>query len=79
MLETFPTVPLFPGQALAVALFSYAGGLYWGFNADHDAVHDLDEFVIAVRESFEELREVARVEGGEAAAERSRQAVGGSS
>jgi len=63
MLETFPTVPLFPGQALAVALFSYAGGLYWGFNADRDVVRDLDEFVVAVRASFEELRQLARIDG----------------
>jgi diacylglycerol O-acyltransferase / wax synthase len=39
----YPLVPLFTRQALGIALFSYDGGLYWGFNADWDAVPDLHD------------------------------------
>lgn len=56
MLEAYPMVPLFVNQGLGIALFSNAGRLFWGFNADWDVVPDLHEFVEAVAESFEELR-----------------------
>jgi diacylglycerol O-acyltransferase len=44
----YPLVPLFTHQGLGIALFSYAGDLYWGFNADWDALPDLHELVTAV-------------------------------
>ena len=43
--EVYPLVPLFKNQALGIALFSYDGGLYWGFNADWDAMPDLHDVV----------------------------------
>jgi WS/DGAT/MGAT family acyltransferase len=43
--EVYPLVPLFKNQALGIALFSYDGGLYWGFNADWDALPDLHDVV----------------------------------
>ena len=58
LLESYPLVPLFENQALGVALFSYDGGLYWGFNADWDALPDLHEFVLAVEQEFETLRKL---------------------
>ncbi len=58
MLETYPLVPLFENQALGVALFSYDGSLYWGFNADWDAVPDLHDFVLAIEQEFETLRKL---------------------
>ena len=60
MLETYPMVPLLDGLGLGIALFSYDGKLCWGFNADWDLMPDLDAFVGFVRESFDELREIAR-------------------
>jgi WS/DGAT/MGAT family acyltransferase len=45
----YPLVPLFSNQALGIAVFSYAGGLYLGFNADWDAVPDLHDVVDAVQ------------------------------
>ena len=48
-------VPLFTNNALGVALFSYSGGLYWGFNADWDLFPDLHDFVVAIDTSFHEL------------------------
>ncbi len=59
MLEVYPLVPLFVGQALGIALFSYNGGLYWGLNADWDALPDLHEFAGFLEEDFEALRKAA--------------------
>ena len=60
--ECYPQVPLFMGQGLGVALFSYAGRLNWGFNADWDLVPDLPLFTDAIRASFNELRDTAAAE-----------------
>ena len=54
----YPQVPLFPNQALGVALLSYNGRLCWGFNADWDLVPDLPLFADSIVASFNELREV---------------------
>jgi diacylglycerol O-acyltransferase len=59
MLEAYPLVPLFENQALGIALFSYAGRLYWGFNGDWDLLPDLHRIVEDVAESFAELRQAA--------------------
>jgi WS/DGAT/MGAT family acyltransferase len=57
--EIYPLVPLFTNQALGIALFSYDGGLYWGFNADWDSVPDLHDMVSAVEAEFGALRQIA--------------------
>jgi WS/DGAT/MGAT family acyltransferase len=57
MLEAYPLVPLFMGQALGIALFSNAGKLFWGFNADWDALPDLRDLIDAVDASFAELQQ----------------------
>jgi WS/DGAT/MGAT family acyltransferase len=49
MLACHPLVPLYRNQALGIALFSYDGRLWWGFNADWDALPDLHDIVEAVR------------------------------
>lgn len=59
LLEIYPLVPIFVDNALGIALFSYDGGLYWGFNADWDAIPDLHEFVAYIDEEFEALRKAA--------------------
>ena len=58
MLESYPLVPLFTNQALGIALLSYDGGLYWGFNADWDAVPRLHDLVQAVEREYESLRKL---------------------
>ena len=58
MTASYPLVPLFDNMALGVALFSYDGGLYWGFNADWDVVPDLHDFVLAIEREFEALRKL---------------------
>jgi WS/DGAT/MGAT family acyltransferase len=59
MTETYPIVPLTARQCLGIALFSYGGGLYWGFNADWDSIPDLHDFVVATDASFRELCDAA--------------------
>jgi diacylglycerol O-acyltransferase len=55
LLDIYPVVPLFADQGLGIALMSYAGGLYWGFNSDWDAMPDLHDFVTAVEKEFRTL------------------------
>ena len=55
MTEIYPLVPLFTGQGIGIALFSYDGWLRWGFNADWDAIPDLHAFVEAIDGEFERL------------------------
>ncbi len=62
MLEAYPVVPLMPRQALGVALFGYDGGLFWGFNADWEALPDLHEIVLDVDAGFSELCKAAAAE-----------------
>ncbi len=59
MVESYPVVPLMPGNALGIALFSYCGVLHWGITADWDLVPDLHEFVDALNAAFDALREAA--------------------
>jgi len=59
MLEVYPVVPLAAKQGLGVALFSYDGQLFWGFNADWDAVPDLHDFADAIDEEFTRLHQLA--------------------
>ncbi|MCW8845524.1 MAG: wax ester/triacylglycerol synthase family O-acyltransferase, partial [Gammaproteobacteria bacterium] len=53
MLEIYPMVPLAANQAVGIALFSYDGGLYWGFHADWDSMPDLHELVGDLDAEFE--------------------------
>jgi diacylglycerol O-acyltransferase len=55
MLEVFPVVPLAKGQALSVGLTSYNGGVYYGLNADRDALSDVDVLPEMIDESLAEL------------------------
>ncbi len=64
MLEAYPFVPIFHYQALGIALFSYDGRLFWGFDADWDAVPDLHGLVGAVDEEFRLLGTAAGLDPG---------------
>jgi hypothetical protein len=59
LLEVYPLVPLFSNQALGIALFSYHGKLYWGFNSDWDALPDLHDLVDEVAAELAALSEAA--------------------
>jgi WS/DGAT/MGAT family acyltransferase len=60
MLETYPIVPLGRGQAVSVGLTSYDGGVYFGLNADRDAMPDVDVLAQCLEESLTELVETVR-------------------
>jgi diacylglycerol O-acyltransferase len=73
LLEGYPFVPMMANQALGIALLSYAGGLYWGFSADWDAITDLDLLVGCFTDAFAELkRAAAKPQGSSARARRVR-------
>jgi diacylglycerol O-acyltransferase len=55
MLESYALVPLWYGHGIGVALFSYAGQVYWGFNADFDIVPDVEAFAASIEAAFREL------------------------
>jgi WS/DGAT/MGAT family acyltransferase len=55
MIEMFPIVPLAKNQALSIGVTSYDGGVYFGLNADRDAMSDVDVVAGMVEESLEEL------------------------
>jgi diacylglycerol O-acyltransferase len=61
MLEMYPVVPLAQGQAVSIGLTSYNGGVYFGLNADRDAMYDVDVLASLIEESLAEL--VAATEG----------------
>ncbi|HZI97281.1 MAG TPA: wax ester/triacylglycerol synthase family O-acyltransferase [Actinomycetales bacterium] len=60
MLSSYPVVPLAKGQALAIGLTSYDGGVYYGLNADRDAMKDLDVLGGCIADSLAELAESVR-------------------
>ncbi|WP_261887675.1 WSD1 family O-acyltransferase, partial [Mycobacterium marinum] len=44
----------------ALGITSYNGSLYYGINADREAMSDVDVFPSLLREALDELRETAR-------------------
>ncbi|MEW2481154.1 diacylglycerol O-acyltransferase [Mycolicibacterium peregrinum] len=60
LLETYAVPPLLQNQVLAIGVTSYNGMLYFGINADRDAMSDVDVLPSLFRESLEELLEAAR-------------------
>jgi diacylglycerol O-acyltransferase len=59
LLEMYPQVPLLDTTGLGIALFSYNGKLFWGFNSDPDLVPDLQAFVAEIKAAFAELQHLA--------------------
>ena len=60
LLETYSVPPLLHNQVLAIGVTSYNGMLYFGINADRDAMSDVDVFPMLLGESLEELLDAAR-------------------
>ena len=60
LLETYAVPPLLSNQVLAIGVTSYNGMLYFGINADRDAMSDVDMFPTLLRESLDELLEAAQ-------------------
>jgi diacylglycerol O-acyltransferase len=59
MKAIYPLVPIMRNQNLGIALFSYNGGLHWGFNADWENFPDVHEFVEHLETSFDEYKQIA--------------------
>jgi diacylglycerol O-acyltransferase / wax synthase len=59
LLETYAVPPLLHNQVLAIGVTSYCGMLYFGINADRDAMSDVEMLPALLREALEELLEAA--------------------
>jgi diacylglycerol O-acyltransferase / wax synthase len=57
MIDAYPVVPLAKGQAVSIGLTSYNGGVYYGLNADRDAMPDVDVLAMCIEEALGELME----------------------
>ncbi len=60
LLETYAVPPLLNNQVLAIGVTSYNGMLYYGINADRDAMSDVDVLPSLLREALDELLEAAQ-------------------
>jgi WS/DGAT/MGAT family acyltransferase len=58
MRRVIPVVPLPSGQALGIAAAGYNGRVYFGLNADCDAVPDLDLVRLGIEETLHDLSRV---------------------
>lgn len=60
LLESYAVPPLLHDQVLAIGVTSYCGMVYYGINADRDAMSDVDVFPELLAESLEELIDSAQ-------------------
>ena len=60
LLASYPVVPLAKGQAVSIGLTSYDGGVYFGLNADRDAMPDIDVLAQCITDALAELRDTVR-------------------
>jgi diacylglycerol O-acyltransferase len=59
MLASYPVMPLARGQAVSLGLTSYDGGVFYGVNADRDAMPDVEVLAQCLVDALAELRETA--------------------
>ena len=57
LLTAYPVVPLAHGQAVAIGVTSYDGGLYYGVNADRDGMPDVGVLAQCLVDALDELAE----------------------
>ncbi len=60
LLESYAVPPLLRNQVLAIGVTSYDGMLYFGINADRDAMSDVKVLPTLLQESLDELIEAAQ-------------------
>ena len=60
LLETYAVPPLLHNQALAISVTSYNGMLYFGINADRDAMSDVELLPGLLTQALDELLEASR-------------------
>lgn len=64
LLAAYPIIPLTQRHALSIGLTSYDGGIFFGLNADRDALPDIDLLRQSLREALTELLDTAKRRGG---------------
>ncbi|WP_308280108.1 WS/DGAT/MGAT family O-acyltransferase [Pseudonocardia oceani] len=57
MRDMYPVVPLAKGQTVSIGITSYDGGVFYGLNADRDAMPDVDVLAASMGEALQELKE----------------------
>lgn len=60
MLAAYPIVPLSKNQAVSIGLTSYNGGVYFGLNADRDAMPDVEVLAQCIADATEELKDASK-------------------
>jgi hypothetical protein len=60
LLETYAVPPLLHNQALAISVTSYNKMLYFGINADREAMSDVELLPALLNQSLEELLDASR-------------------
>jgi WS/DGAT/MGAT family acyltransferase len=60
LLGAYPVLPLNKGMAVTVGLTSYNGGVFFGLNADRDAMDDIDVLTACISEAMDELLDTTR-------------------
>ena len=59
MLASYPVLPLLAGHALAIGVTSYDGKVFYGLDADRDALPDLEVLGSCIGEALDELLEAS--------------------
>ena len=55
MLAAYPVVPLARGQAVSIGLTSYDGGMFFGLNADREAMPDVDVLAQCIDDAIADM------------------------
>ncbi len=60
LVAAYPVLPLVKDMAVSIGLTSYNGGVFFGLNADRDAMDDIDVLTACISEALDELLETTR-------------------
>lgn len=63
MLAAYPVVPLARGQAVSIGLTSYDGGVFFGLNADREALPDVEVLAQCIDDAVEEMLATVTLSG----------------
>jgi len=63
MLAAYPVVPLARGQAVSIGLTSYDGGVFFGLNADREAMPDVEILAQCIDDAIEEMLATVTLSG----------------
>jgi diacylglycerol O-acyltransferase len=63
MLAAYPVVPLARGQAVSIGLTSYDGGVFFGLNADREAMPDVEVLAQCIDDAIEEMLATVTLSG----------------